>query len=200
MKVKGEADYECYREKWFWDKSIETKDRKDTFRYRVIDQATDTTILPENEWYDPADDDNKIKILFVGLPFKDHRKCIPELLIQSDSKEDTLIPNAKSFCSCGASAPMSTWIPSRAQTSGGNISCLPSEQATTRSGGVPLMAGLFSPTAERVAKPSAQLPQPRLVPRSRPSGIPPGKSRYRERLVSLTNDLWHLHGRFTDGK
>ncbi|KAF6221713.1 hypothetical protein HO133_001681 [Letharia lupina] len=26
--------------KWFWDKSIETKGRKDTYRYRVIDQAT----------------------------------------------------------------------------------------------------------------------------------------------------------------
>lgn len=59
--------------KWFWDKSIETKGRKDTYRYRVIDQATDVTILPEDEWYDPVEDDeNKIKILFAGLAFKEH--------------------------------------------------------------------------------------------------------------------------------
>ena len=63
------------RHKWFWDKSIETKGRKDTYRYRVIDQATDITILPEDEWYDPVEDDEtKIKILFVGLPFKEHSK------------------------------------------------------------------------------------------------------------------------------
>ncbi|KAL9138110.1 MAG: hypothetical protein Q9175_000678 [Cornicularia normoerica] len=59
--------------KWFWYKSIETNGRKDAYRYRVIDQATNITILPENEWYDPVEDDEtKIKILFVGLPFKDH--------------------------------------------------------------------------------------------------------------------------------
>lgn len=66
---------EKYRHKWFWDKSIETKGRKDTCRYRVIDQATLIRILPENEWYDPIEDDEtKIKILFVGLPFKEHSK------------------------------------------------------------------------------------------------------------------------------
>ena len=64
------------RHKWFWDKSLETTCcRKDTYRYRVIESATDTTILPKGEWYDPVDDDeSKIKILLVGLPFKDHRK------------------------------------------------------------------------------------------------------------------------------
>lgn len=75
MKVKSNADSEYHRHKWFWYKSIETKGRKDTYRYRVIDQATDITILPENEWYDPVEDDEtKIKILFIGLAFKDHSK------------------------------------------------------------------------------------------------------------------------------
>ena len=64
------------RHKWFWDKSLETTCcRKDTYRYRVIESATDTTILPKDDWYDPVDDDeSKIKILYVGLLFKDHRK------------------------------------------------------------------------------------------------------------------------------
>ena len=66
---------ENYRHKWFWDKSIETKGRKDTYRYRVMDRATFITILPENEWYDPIEDDEtKIKSLFVGLQFKEHSK------------------------------------------------------------------------------------------------------------------------------
>ena len=66
---------ENYRHKWFCDKSIETKGRKDTDRYRVIDRATLIRILLENEWYDPIEDDEtEIKNLFVGLPFKEHSK------------------------------------------------------------------------------------------------------------------------------
>lgn len=88
MKVKSIADSNQHRHKWFWDNSIETKFRNDTYRYRVIDQATDITILPEDEEYDPMDDETKIKILYVGLPFKDHRKSTsPKVLhpVQSRS-------------------------------------------------------------------------------------------------------------------
>ena len=75
IKAESAADLKYYRHKWFWDKSIQTKGRKDTYRYRVVDQATEAIILPEDEWYDPVEDDEtKIKILFVGLPFQEHSK------------------------------------------------------------------------------------------------------------------------------
>lgn len=100
--------FECRRHKWFWDKSIETKGRKDTYWwYRVIDQATDITILPENEWSDPVEDDEtRIKILFVGLPFKEHsssRHRNPDLVPSWRRDSDSIV---QSFCSCDASALM----------------------------------------------------------------------------------------------
>lgn len=87
--------------------SIETKGRKDTYRYRVIDQATDITILPENEWSDPVgDDETRIKILLVGLPFKEHGKSHhrnPDLVQSWRRDSDSVV---QSFCSCDASALM----------------------------------------------------------------------------------------------
>lgn len=79
MQVKSSAD-SVRRPKWFWDCSVETKDRKDTYRYRVIDADVNISILPlpEDDGPDLMDDDSMIKILSVGLPFKDHRAYIPK--------------------------------------------------------------------------------------------------------------------------
>ena len=107
IKAKSNTDFRMRRHKWFWDKSIETKVRKDTYRYRVIEQATDITILPENEWYDPVEDEEtKIEILFVGLPFKEHSKSHqrnPDLVQSWKRDSDSIV---QSFCSCDASALM----------------------------------------------------------------------------------------------
>lgn len=107
VQGRNNANPEFYRHKWFWDKSIETKGRKDTYRYRVIDQATDVTILPENEWYDPVEDDeNKIKILFAGLAFKEHRKYISQttLPVPFSKIHQTLTPSS-SYTALAAHLP-----------------------------------------------------------------------------------------------
>lgn len=81
-------------DKWFWDKSIETQNRKDTYRYRVMELGTDVTILPEDEWIDPfEDDESKIKILFVGLSFKEHtilllRRIVPDATMDAIKTAD----------------------------------------------------------------------------------------------------------------
>ena len=69
---------------------MKTKNGKDTYRYRVMDEATAITILPEDECYDPEDDDSKIKILFAGLLFREHSKYSLEIYNQSNLKEKTL--------------------------------------------------------------------------------------------------------------
>lgn len=78
MKAKSIVDSELYRHKWFCDRSIESTGGRDTYRYRVIDQATDFTILPEDEWQHPVEDETKIKILFPGPGFKDHSEYNPQ--------------------------------------------------------------------------------------------------------------------------
>lgn len=56
--------------KCFWDRSLETKTRNDTYRYRVLDSAASDATLGDD--LDPEDDIKKIKILYVSLGFKDH--------------------------------------------------------------------------------------------------------------------------------
>ncbi|CAF9933780.1 hypothetical protein IMSHALPRED_009475 [Imshaugia aleurites] len=92
--------------KWFWDCSVETKDRKDTYRYRVIDADVNISILPlpEDDGPDLMDDDSMIKILSVGLPFKDHlimllRRICPDPnmdpIKNEDEWEDYLAPSIR---------------------------------------------------------------------------------------------------------
>lgn len=57
MQGWSSADPEFHRYEWFWDESVETKGRNDTYRYRVLDQATNATILPEAECNDTEDDE-----------------------------------------------------------------------------------------------------------------------------------------------
>ncbi|KAM0800294.1 hypothetical protein BDR22DRAFT_821779 [Usnea florida] len=56
--------------KCFWDRSLETKTRNDTYRYRVLDTAASEATIGDE--LDPEDDTRKIKILYVSLSFKDH--------------------------------------------------------------------------------------------------------------------------------
>ena len=90
MKRIADATYD--RRKWFWDESVQTKSirkrcrNKDTYRYRVLDGATGATILPEDDEYDPIDDEFKIKILYASLPFKDHSKYETPHLVPSEGK------------------------------------------------------------------------------------------------------------------
>ena len=72
--------------KCFWDRSLETKTRSDTYRYRVLDSAASEATLGDE--LDPEDDTKKIKILCVSLGFKDHSEHTPKTLLHNPSLSD----------------------------------------------------------------------------------------------------------------
>ena len=67
---------ECCSHKCFWDRSIETKTRNDTYRFRVLEAAASNTTIGDE--LNPWDDTTMIKILYVSLGFKDHSEYTPE--------------------------------------------------------------------------------------------------------------------------
>ena len=72
--------------KCFWDRSLETKTRNDTYRYRVLDSAASEATIGDE--LDPEDDTRKIKILYVSLGFKDHSEYIPKPFLNDPSWSD----------------------------------------------------------------------------------------------------------------
>lgn len=106
-QVESNADFDYHRDKPFWDGSIETKSPKgrngqDTYRYRIIDQATGDTILPKNENFDDlGDDEPTIKILCASLRFEEHSKYI--------SGDHTLVD--KTLTPSSSHHPLTTYLP-----------------------------------------------------------------------------------------